>query len=209
MYDKRQWLSSAKKVLAEDLKQRAHKLAKIKEEAQARIDAEAMKLYKAEKAKVEAEAKAKAILMEEAELKAMIARKNMVDMSERARYIAKMGIVEKLPCIGPDCDTADILGDKLLMPEEISSVKDYVDNSLSTNTPPTTEENKTVNKNEEYSEDENSSEAVNINENEKDNQMVSNEENEIKEYKENIQKKKGNTLNKENKHNANNNHYNK
>lgn len=82
----------------------------------------------------EQEAKAKAQLMEEASVKAMLARKNMIEMSEKARYIAKTSIVDRRPCIGNECITMENYGNKVF-PEEISSVKDYIRGDYTTNVP--------------------------------------------------------------------------
>ena len=85
----------------------------------------------------EQEARDKAKLMEEASIKAMIARRKMIDMSEKARYIAKMGIVERKSCInGDECEVVN--GDNLyegrIFPEEVSAIKeDDIDNNNNNN----------------------------------------------------------------------------
>lgn len=91
--------------------------------------------YSGDVVNYEQEAKAKALLMEEASVKAMIARKNMIAMSEKARFIAKTGIVERRPCLGPECVTMESFNDKVF-PEEISSVKDYIKGDYATNISP-------------------------------------------------------------------------
>lgn len=91
--------------------------------------------YSGDVVNYEQEAKAKALLMEEASVKAMIARKNMIAMSEKARFIAKTGIVERRPCLGPECITMESFNDKVF-PEEISSVKDYIKGDYATNISP-------------------------------------------------------------------------
>ena len=82
----------------------------------------------------EQEAKARAQLMEEASVKAMIARKNMIEMSEKARYIAKTSIVDRRPCVGNECIAMENIANKVF-PEEISSVKDYIRGDYTTNVP--------------------------------------------------------------------------
>ena len=91
--------------------------------------------YSGDVVNYEQEAKAKALLMEEASVKAMIARKNMIAMSEKARFIAKTGIVERRPCLGPECVTIESFNDKVF-PEEINSVKDYIKGDYATNISP-------------------------------------------------------------------------
>ena len=72
--------------------------------------------------------------MEEASVKAMIARKNMIEMSEKARYIAKTSIVDRRPCVGNECIAMENIANKVF-PEEISSVKDYIRGDYTTNVP--------------------------------------------------------------------------
>ena len=90
---------------------------------------DALSKYTTDIVKYEGEAKAKSLLMEESEIKSMIARQNMIEMSEKARLIAKRGIVVRTPCFGPGCPD-DILSDKIFLPEEINSVKDYIQTSM-------------------------------------------------------------------------------
>ena len=76
----------------------------------------------------EQEARDKAKLMEEASIKAMIARRKMIDMSEKARYIAKMGIVERKSCINGDECAVVVNGDNIyegrIFPEEVNAIKE-------------------------------------------------------------------------------------
>ena len=82
----------------------------------------------------EQEARDKAKLMEEASIKAMIARRKMIDMSEKARYIAKMGIVERKSCVeGDDCAVNGDLYEGRIFPEEVSTIKDDDENDNSNN----------------------------------------------------------------------------
>ena len=86
----------------------------------------------------EQEARDKAKLMEEASIKAMIARRKMIDMSEKARYIAKMGIVERKSCINGDECAVVVNGDNIyegrIFPEEVNAIKeDDIDNNNNNN----------------------------------------------------------------------------
>jgi hypothetical protein len=104
--------------------------------------------YSGDVVKFEKDAKEAAKKMEEASLKAQFARKNMFNVkevfiyslktSEKARFIAKAGIVENRPCGGMGCSTSssnpDLFGypDKVF-PEEVENIKDFMRDAFTTN----------------------------------------------------------------------------
>lgn len=78
--------------------------------------------------------------MEEASLKAQFARENMFNTSEKARFIAKTGIVDNRPCLRLPCNNQNsnqpgqfsFYQDKVF-PEEVENIKEYMRDNFTTN----------------------------------------------------------------------------